>query len=135
MRQRGEQFYQLVASEYPKTTRARTFKSKCCRIVSEEQRPRTVTCGPNQYSQLMEPQARTTMIPFAVYVDYEMERDPLKTSDSIRRTLRELGVRRVRWGQRDPFLEVAGLVEVNFKIDGIDFYATALVVMDKDFAE
>ena len=52
----------------------------------------------------MEAQARGTMIPFAIYVDYEVEQDPQKTSDSIRRTLREQGVRRVRWGQRDSIL-------------------------------
>ena len=47
--------------------------------------------------------------------------------------LRELGVKRMRWGQRDSLWEVVGPVEVNFELDGIDFYASALVVLDNEF--
>ena len=39
----------------------------------------------------------------------------------------------MRWGQRDSLWEVVGPVEVNFELDGIDFYASALVVLDNDF--
>ncbi|MEO1519132.1 MAG: hypothetical protein AAFV95_29525, partial [Bacteroidota bacterium] len=70
---------------------------------------------------MLEPRAKMTMIPFSVYVEYARDQDTAKSVDTIRRNLRELGVKRMRWGQRDSLWEVVGPVEVNFELDGIDF--------------
>ena len=134
MREGWEQYYQLLVTMHPEIANQRVPKSKCCRITAPGEKPCTLACGPNQYSQIMEPRAKMTMIPFEIYAEYAQQLDPTQTIDSVRRSLRETGVKRMRWGQRDSLWEVVGPVEVNFQLDGIDFYASALVVLDKEFS-
>ena len=87
MRQGWDQYYQLLVSMHPEIARESVPKSKCYRITSKEERPCTLTCGPNQYSQVMEPRAKMTMIPFSVYVEYAQDQDTAKSVDTIRRNL------------------------------------------------